>query len=249
MLRTEGLAVAYGKIQVVTDVTIEVGDRRIVAVLGRNGAGKTTTVKAICGLLPVRSGSVRFDDLRLDGKPAHRVARHGIALVPQGRELFPGLSVLDNLRLGAYTVRDRAKIADALEQVFHYFPPLRDRRAQTVGSLSGGEQQMVAIGRALMIEPRLLILDEPSAGLAPKVLREVFDIVARFSREQGTSVLVAEQNAREALRVADHLYIIDNGLIAADGSPAEMLSDDRLLRSYLGTQVDGETLSGLGPVA
>lgn len=234
MLTVEHLAVAYGKIVAVSDVSLEVPDGQIVAILGRNGAGKTTAVKAICGLLPVKAGTVRLNDLQLDKLPAHKIVRQGVSLVPQGRELFPGLSVLDNLELGAYTIRKRSDIDEALQRVLHYFPALDSRRAQTVGSLSGGEQQMVAVGRALMTSPRLLILDEPSAGLAPKILRSVFDIVTAISQEHGTSVLVSEQNAREALRVAHHVYVIENGEIVGSGSPEELRSDQRLMASYLG---------------
>jgi branched-chain amino acid transport system ATP-binding protein len=234
MLRIDDLTVAYGKIRAVRGLSCEVADGQIVAVLGRNGAGKTTMAKAVCGLLPVRSGTVLFGDRRLDRMPTHKIVRCGVVLVPQGRELFPQLSVLDNLELGAYTVSGKKRVAAALDRVLHYFPRLSERVHQPVGNLSGGEQQMVAIGRALMSEPRLLLLDEPSAGLAPKVLREVFDIVARITADHGMSVLVAEQNAREALRVAHVTYLIENGTIVASAAPADLVSGDRLVRSYLG---------------
>jgi branched-chain amino acid transport system ATP-binding protein len=245
MLVADGVAVSYGKIRAVSQFSLQVGKGQIVAILGRNGAGKTTAVKAICGLLPVAGGHFEFDGKRLDGLAPHKIVRRGISLVPQGRELFPGLSVLDNLKLGAYTVRNKQKIDEALDRVFHYFPVIGDRQRQSAGSLSGGEQQMVAIGRALMTEPKLLILDEPSAGLAPKVLREVFDIVVRFSTEQGTSVLVAEQNAREALRACGHVYILEAGEILWDGPPAE-LEGEQLASSYLGGGVAADSVSGSG---
>lgn len=252
MLKVENLAVAYGKIVAVRDLTFEVPDGRMVAVLGRNGAGKTTAVKAICGLLPAKSGTVTLDGVRLDRLAAHKIVRQSVGLVPQGRELFPGLSVQDNLELGAYTVRDRARIREGLERAYHYFPVLKDRRAQLVGNLSGGEQQMVAVARALMTSPRLLILDEPSAGLAPKILRQVFEIVTDVSANEGTSVLVSEQNAREALRVASYVYVIETGSIVGQGTSEELRQDTRLMESYLGEvetppQDDGAASTTTGP--
>jgi branched-chain amino acid transport system ATP-binding protein len=244
MLVADELAVSYGKIRAVSQFSMQVPDGQIVAILGRNGAGKTTAVNAICGLLPVAGGTVEFDGQRLNGRAPHKIVRMGVALVPQGRELFPGLSVYDNLMLGAYTVRSKQKIAEALDRVLHYFPALADRKNQGVGSLSGGEQQMVAIGRALMTEPKLLILDEPSAGLAPKILREVFDIVVRFSTDQGTTVLAAEQNAREALRACSHVYILEAGEIIWEGAPTD-IEGEQLASSYLGGGVAAE-ITGTG---
>ena len=236
MLEIKDLYVGYGKIVAVKGLTISVPSGSIVALLGPNGAGKTTSVRAIFGLLPSISGAVEFGGSRIDGLTPDRVIRKGMGLVPQGRELFPGLSVLDNLMLGAYTVSDNRQIRIALDQVFHYFPRLSERRKQAAGSLSGGEQQMLALGRALMANPVMLVLDEPSIGLGPMVIQSVFDIVARISKEQNVSVLVAEQNARQALRIAQHAYLIEAGRQVAEGTPGKLMENDAIRAAYLGTE-------------
>ncbi len=236
MLEVKDLYVGYGKIVAVQGLSIRVPAGGIVALLGPNGAGKTTSVRAIFGLLPVIRGSVEFAGAPLNGMSPDRIIRKGLGLVPQGRELFPGLSVLDNLVLGAYTVNDNEQIRTSLGHVFHYFPRLSERRKQAVGSLSGGEQQMVALGRALMANPSLLVLDEPSIGLGPMVIQSVFDIVARISKERNVSVLVAEQNARQALRIATHAYLIEGGRQVAEGPPRELMQNDAIRAAYLGTE-------------
>ena len=235
MLEIEDLHVGYGKIVAVHGLTVSVRPGSIVAVLGPNGAGKTTSVRAIFGLLPVISGAIRFDGNRIDGLTPDRIIRKGMGLVPQGRELFAGLSVFDNLRLGAYTIKDETQIRQSMDQVYDYFPRLKERSRQAAGSLSGGEQQMLAIGRALMSNPRMLVLDEPSVGLGPMVIQAVFDIVARISRGRKVSVLVAEQNARQALRIADHAYLIEAGRLVTQGSPKTLMEDDAVRAAYLGT--------------
>jgi branched-chain amino acid transport system ATP-binding protein len=237
MLEVSGISAGYGKIIVVRDLTFSVPTAGFTAVLGRNGAGKTTAIKAVCGLLPVVAGTVTLDGERLSGLAAHKIVRSGVGYVPQGRELFPGLSVIDNLELGAFTVRDPRKVEAALDTVFDAFPALADKRKRTVGSLSGGEQQMVAVGRALMVDPKIMILDEPSAGLAPKVLQAVFETVDRIRRERGTTVLVAEQNARQVMKYADHVYVIESGAVVGSGTTAEIAADASLMESYLGEKV------------
>lgn len=236
MLTVNDIHVGYGKIVIVHGLTIHVPQGRIIALLGPNGAGKSTSVRALFGLLPIGRGTVEFEGKRLNGLTPDRIIRRGMGLVPQGRELFPGLSVLDNLMLGAYTVHDGAQIRSSLDQVLHYFPRLQERRKQPVASLSGGEQQMVALGRALMAKPTMLVLDEPSIGLGPMVIQSVFDIVKRISEEQNVSVLVTEQNARQALRIAHHAYLMEAGKPIAEGSPAELMANDAIRAAYLGTE-------------
>jgi len=236
MLEIKDLYVGYGKIVAVQGLTISVPSGSIVALLGPNGAGKTTSVRAIFGLLASSSGSIEFRGTRINGLSTDRVIKKGMGLVPQGRELFPGLSVLDNLLLGAYTVSDKQQILGALDRVFHYFPRLSERRKQAAGSLSGGEQQMLALGRALMASPTMLVLDEPSIGLGPMVIQAVFEIIARIAREQNVSILMAEQNARQALRIAHYAYVIEVGRQVAQGTPEKLMEDDAIRSAYLGTE-------------
>lgn len=236
MLEIKDLYVGYGKIVAVQGLTISVPSGSIVALLGPNGAGKTTSVRAIFGLLASISGSIELGGVRINGMATDRVIKRGMGLVPQGRELFPGLSVLDNLLLGAYTVSDKEQIRSALDRVFHYFPRLSERRKQAAGSLSGGEQQMVALGRALMANPTMLVLDEPSIGLGPMVIQSVFEIIARIAREQNVSILMAEQNARQALRIAHYAYVIEAGRQVAEGAPEKLMENDAIRSAYLGTE-------------
>jgi branched-chain amino acid transport system ATP-binding protein len=214
-------------------VTFAVAEGGITTVLGANGAGKTTALRAVCGMVET-SGEIRFDGRRIDGRATEDVARLGIAHAPEGRGTFVGLTVEENLWLGAYARRDRGRLADDFERVYHYFPMLRERRRQRAGTLSGGEQQMLAVARALMLRPRLLLLDEPSLGLAPLVVREIFRIVRAINRDEHVSVLLVEQNASLALDLADQAYLLETGRVAIAGPAADLRRDDAIRRAYLG---------------
>jgi len=233
LLEVRDLMLAYGDVQVLFGVSLEVNEGEIVTLLGSNGAGKTTTLRAVSGLRPPRAGDVRFRGETLLATPASRRAELGIALVPEGRELWPQLTVRENLELGAYTRSARGRAAQNLEKVFSMFPRLRERHAQFAGSLSGGEQQMCAIGRALMSEPRLLMMDEPSLGLAPILVDQIFDIV-RTLHGQGITILLVEQNLQKALEVAQRGYVIETGRVKLSGSSAQLLADPAIRSAYLG---------------
>jgi branched-chain amino acid transport system ATP-binding protein len=233
LLDVERVAVGYGGAPAIVDVSVTVGDREIVAVIGPNGAGKSTLINCIAGLLRPQDGELRFAGDDLAAIPAHRICGKGIALVPEGRRLFTGMSVEENLEIGAYRSAARQQQREGLERVYALFPMLRQRRQQLAGTLSGGQQQMVAIGRALMARPRLLLLDEPSLGLAPSVVEEVFDVI-RTIHQDGIAVLLVEQNVAQALAVADRAYVLEEGRIVADGVPAELLAQTRIREAYLG---------------
>jgi branched-chain amino acid transport system ATP-binding protein len=233
LLRLDGLEAAYGDMVAVRDVSLSVEPGELVALIGSNGAGKTTTLRAISGLLPARRGTIEFDGTRLDGLPPAAIVALGIAHVPEGRQLFPTLTVGENLMLGARTAAARRHRAETLGEVFRLFPRLAERRVQLAGSLSGGEQQMCAIGRALMARPRLLMLDEPSLGLAPVVVGAIFDNLARINRS-GTTMLLVEQNVLQALRLSHRAYVLENGAIALEGSRERLLADEGIKRAYLG---------------
>ena len=231
LLELADVEVRYGAVRALRGVSLEVRQGEIVAVLGSNGAGKTTTLRTVSGLLrPVR-GQVRFEGRRIDGTPPHRIVGGGISHVPEGRRIFAQMSVLENLEMGAF--QRRGSIADELELVYGLFPVLKERRRQAGGTLSGGEQQMLAIGRALMSRPRLLLLDEPSMGLAPMVVARIFTILADIKRT-GTTLLLVEQNAAQALAVADRGYVLETGEVVISGSAAELAGDDRIRAAYLG---------------
>ncbi len=232
MLSVENLRSAYGRIEVLHGVTLDAKESEIVALLGANGAGKTTLMKAISGVQPVSAGRIVFDARTIDRMPAHRRVAHGIAQVPQGRELFATLSVEDNLRLGAWSRQD-GKFEAALQSVYELFPPLVPLRRKPAGSLSGGQQQMLAIGRALMAKPRLLLLDEPSVGLAPMLVEQIMSTLQAL-RRQGLSILLVEQNVQAALSIADRGFVMETGTIATHGTAAELLADDRVRTAYLG---------------
>jgi branched-chain amino acid transport system ATP-binding protein len=234
LLQIEGLRVAYGRIQALGGIDVDVDAGEIVTLLGANGAGKTTTLRTISGLLSPAAGAITFDGQRIDGLPAHEIVAAGIGHVPEGRRVFPRMSVLENLQMGAYRRRD-AIDAD-LERVFTLFPLLKDRRSQAGGTLSGGEQQMLAIGRALMGQPRLLLLDEPSMGLAPMIVAQIFDILREIN-QQGTTVLLVEQNAAQALQLASRGYVLETGTIALSDRADALLADDRVRAAYLGESV------------
>ena len=233
LLRLTNVSAGYGSFRALFDVSLEVAHGQAVGVIGPNGAGKTTLMRVISGLLPLRGGGMTLDGRAVAGLPAHRMVEQGIAHVPEHRRLFPRLSVEDNLRIGAFIPQARAHYAEQLERVFGLFPRLKDRRAQLAGTLSGGEQQMCAIGRALMSRPKLLLMDEPSAGLAPLVVAQVFDLVRRV-RADGLTVLIVEQNVQQVLKVVDRAYLIEAGTIRASGTSAEMLASDTVKEAYLG---------------
>ncbi|MFZ1631358.1 MAG: ABC transporter ATP-binding protein, partial [Anaerolineae bacterium] len=235
-------------ILVLKGMSVQVPEGRIVALLGSNGAGKTTTLKAISGLLKpedgaVTDGSIEFLGTRIDKLDAADIVRRGIFQVMEGRRVFPHLTVQENLLAGAYTRRDRSQVPADIEAVYAYFPPLKERRAKTSGYLSGGEQQMLAIGRALMARPRLMLLDEPSLGLAPLLVAEIFDIVKRINQEQRTTILLVEQNARLALSIADYAYIMENGRIVLEGDPAALRDNADVREFYLGLTDVGQRKS------
>jgi branched-chain amino acid transport system ATP-binding protein len=233
LLEVQDVEAGYGQVTVLRGVSFAVEEGQVAAVLGPNGAGKTTTLRALSGLLRVR-GKVTFDGRSLVGKPADRIARLGVAHVPEGRGTFGGLTVEENLLVGAYPRKDRDGVMADVDRCLGYFPALRERREQAAGSLSGGEQQMLAVARALMLRPRLMLLDEPSLGLAPVLTRELFEILERIAGEERTTFLIVEQNANLALKIADFAYVLEAGKIVHSGSSHELASDDRLRRSYLG---------------
>ena len=233
MLKVENLSVSYGVIAAVKGVSFEVGQGEIVALIGANGAGKTTILQTITGLIAPRGGSIHFDDADLLKTPAHKIVSLGMAHVPEGRRIFQELSVLENLRLGAFTRKDKKEIEDSLEMVYARFPRLKERRTQIAGTLSGGEQQMLAMGRALMSRPKIILMDEPSMGLSPLLVSEVFDIIREINAA-GTTVLVVEQNARKVLSIADRAYVLETGKIVLEGNAADLLNDDSVKKAYLG---------------
>jgi branched-chain amino acid transport system ATP-binding protein len=234
LLRAHGLTAGYGPVTVLNGIDLEVNEGEIVVILGANGAGKTTTMRAVSGTIP-RSGAVEFDGHDISRTSPDAIVRHGVAQVPQGRGTFPELSVEDNLRAGAITRRDGAgAVAADLQRWFEQFPRLAERRSQRAGSLSGGEQQMLAIARALMSRPKLLLCDEPSLGLAPLITKELFDVIERLNKEEGLSVLLVEQNANLAMHMASRVYLLETGRIVASGSAAELSADDTIRKAYLG---------------
>jgi branched-chain amino acid transport system ATP-binding protein len=233
LLELVGVDVAYGDLPALRGVDLVVEAGETLSVVGANGAGKTTMLRTISGLLRPRRGEVRFEGQRIDQLPCHRVVERGVVHVPEGRKVFPSLGVRENLELGSYTRAARARRAESLERVFGLFPRLRERASQAAGTLSGGEQQMLAIGRALMARPRLLMLDEPSLGLAPIVVKEIFRIVGEINRT-GTTVLLVEQNTRQALGLSRRGYVLENGRIVLAGTGAELLGNEHVKRAYLG---------------
>ena len=232
MLRLEALDVYYGEIHALRGVALEVGEREIVALLGNNGAGKSTTLKAVSGLLRPRRGTISFENTPLTGVAAHDIVARGIAHVPEGRRIFNRLTVRENLTMGAY-LRHDGRVAGDLDRVFDLFPRLKERISQVAGTLSGGEQQMLAIGRALMANPRLLLLDEPSMGLAPVLVEQIFATIDSINR-QGTTILLVEQNAAMALSIAHRGYVLETGVIVLTGSAAELAGNADVRRAYLG---------------
>ena len=232
MLKVEDLHVYYGSIHAIKGISFEVNEAEVVTLIGANGAGKSTTLNTVSGLLKPRSGSVTFEDKSIVGVPAHKIVSHGMALCPEGRRVFLQMTVQENLEMGGYT-RPAGEIDAAIQDVYERFPRLKERYKQPAGTLSGGEQQMLAMGRALMSRPKLLMLDEPSMGLAPILVKQIFDIV-RELHQAGTTILLVEQNAQMALSVADRAYVLETGTIAMSGSAKELLTDERVRKAYLG---------------
>jgi len=244
LLHVENLHVSYGAVHAVQGVSLHVAPGEIVALIGSNGAGKTTLLRAVSGLVRPSAGSIVFDGgQRLDRLPAHAIVRAGVSHVPEGRQVFGNLTVRENLELGAYQRRDRAASRATLERVFELFPVLKERLPQSGSTLSGGEQQMLAIGRALMAHPRLMLLDEPSMGLAPMLVAEIFEIVSRLNREEKVAVLLAEQNATVALRYAQHGYVMETGRIVLDGDARTISENEDIKEFYLGLTGVGQRKS------
>ena len=232
MLKVDGIHVYYGSIHAVKGVSFEVGEGEIVTLIGANGAGKSTVLNTVSGLLHPRTGSVRFMDQDLRGVPPHKVVERGLAQVPEGRRIFLQMTVEENLEMGAYT-QPKSSVAPGVADVYKRFPRLEERRSQVAGTLSGGEQQMLAMGRALMSRPRLLMLDEPSMGLAPLLVEQIFEII-RELHAAGTTILLVEQNAQAALSVADRAYVLETGRVSLSGTGAELMASDQVRRAYLG---------------
>ena len=233
ILHVEDLNVYYGSIHAVKGISFDVEEGEIVTLIGANGAGKSTTLNTVAGLLKPREGKVEFEGESLLGIPPHKIVSRGMALCPEGRRVFLQMSVRDNLEMGAFTRTDAAEVADSLEMVFDRFPRLKEREGQSAGTLSGGEQQMLAMGRALMSKPRLLMLDEPSMGLAPILVQEIFNIIKSL-HDMGTTVLLVEQNARMALSIADRAYVLETGRVSMSGDAADLANDERVKQAYLG---------------
>lgn len=233
MLELNRINTFYGKIQALRDVSLKVEDGEIVTLIGANGAGKSTTLMSICGVIHPRSGEILFDGKPIQQLPAPEIVKRGISQVPEGRLIFPELTVRENLDLGAFLRTDKKGIADDMEYVFQLFPILRERVSQTGGTLSGGEQQMLAVGRGLMSRPKVLMMDEPSLGLAPLVVQGIFDIIREINR-QGVTILLIEQNANMALKIADLAYVLETGTITMSGTGAELLADEKVKEAYLG---------------
>ena len=233
MLKIRDLVVAYGGIEALKGISIDVPDGQIVTLIGANGAGKSTLLRAIIGPVKARSGSVEYNGEPLVGLNSQRIVTKGITLVPEGRRVFPNLTVLENLRNGAYLRKDEDGIQEDIRKIYDIFPRLEERHWQMAGTLSGGEQQMLALGRALMSRPKLMMMDEPSLGLAPLVIKEIFNIIRRIN-ESGTTVLLVEQNANMALKVAHHAYVLETGSIKMEGSGKELLENEEIKEAYLG---------------
>jgi len=233
MLKIDNLVVSYGPINALKGISLNVEQGEIVTLIGSNGAGKSTTLSAVTGLVRAQSGSIHFMGEDITHAAPHRIIARGISISPEGREVFPALTVHENLRLGAYTRADKAGIQHSYDRVYELFPRLKERMGQTAGTLSGGEQQMLAIGRALMSEPKLLLLDEPSMGLAPNLVLMIFDLIESINR-QGTTILLIEQNANMALSIAHRAYVLETGSIAISGDARTLLQDDRVRSAYLG---------------
>ena len=233
MLEIKDLEVYYGMIQAIKGISFEVNQGEVIALIGANGAGKTTILQTVTGMIPAKHGSIVFDGTDITKIAGHKIVPMGMAHVPEGRRVFAQLSVLDNLKLGAFTRKDKAEIAETLQMVYKRFPRLEERKNQLAGTLSGGEQQMLAMGRALMSKPRIILMDEPSMGLSPIFVAEIFDIIKEISAS-GTTVLLVEQNAKKALSIADRAYVLETGRIVLEGNADILMNDESVKKAYLG---------------
>lgn len=233
MLKLENVFVAYGAIQAIKDVSLTVNDGELVSLIGANGAGKTTILHTITGLTPALSGSITYDGMDLRKLPAHKIVTKGFAHVPEGRHVFTGMTVAENLAMGAYFRKDKKNISSDLEYVYECFPRLKERAKQLAGTLSGGEQQMLAMGRAIMSKPKLVVMDEPSMGLSPLLVKDVFNIIKKM-HDSGITILLVEQNAKMALSIADRAYVLETGKIVMEGKASELLGDAGVKKAYLG---------------
>ena len=234
MLKVDRINVSYGDVQVLYDVSLSVEKGEIVTILGSNGAGKTTLIKAICSMLPLKSGSISYFDTRLDKLPSHRLIELGISLVPEGRHLFPNMTVNDNLLMGAYCMKDKNAIKENIDWVLELFPRLRERKNQLAGTLSGGEQQMCAIARGLITKPQMIIFDEPSLGLAPIIVDQIFETLDLIAKKDNSTILLIEQNAQLALEACDRGYVLENGRLILSGTSRELLNSTEVQKAYLG---------------
>ena len=233
MLEIKDIEVYYGMIQAIKGISFEVNEGEVIALIGANGAGKTTILHTITGLLSPKKGSVTFEGKDITKTPANKIVSLGMAHVPEGRRVFAELTVYENLKMGAYTRKDKAEIANTLEMVYGRFPRLKERKNQLAGTLSGGEQQMLAMGRALMSHPKIILMDEPSMGLSPILVNQIFDIIEEVSKS-GTTVLLVEQNAKKALAIADRAYVLETGKIVLSGNAKELMNDESIKKAYLG---------------
>ena len=235
MLKVDNIVTYYGDIRVLHGVSIEVGDKEIVSIIGSNGAGKSTLMNNIAGIVPVKSGSIQFDGEELTKMKGHHIVQKGVVQIPEGREVFANMTVLENLEMGSYTIkRSKIEMKNKLEEMYELFPRLQERRSQKAGSLSGGEQQMVAIARGLMADPKLLMCDEPSLGLAPVVVEDMFDIFVRVNKQMGIPILIVEQNAYMALNISQRCYVMENGEIRVTGDSKELAKSDVIINAYPG---------------
>lgn len=233
MLEIKDLEVYYGVIQAIKGISFEVNQGEVIALIGANGAGKTTTLQTITGMLQAKKGQIIFEGKDITKVPGHKIVSMGMAHVPEGRRVFADLTVLENLKLGAYTRKDKNEVEETLQKVYQSFPRLKERKNQSAGTLSGGEQQMLAMGRALMSKPSIILMDEPSMGLSPIFVNEIFDIIKEVS-EEGTTVLLVEQNAKKALSIADRAYVLETGKVTLEGSADDLLHDESVQKAYLG---------------
>lgn len=233
MLEVKDLEVYYGMIQAIKGISFEVNQGEVIALIGANGAGKTTTLQTISGMIPAKRGQVIFNGVDITKIPGHKIVPMGMAHVPEGRRVFAQLSVLDNLKLGAYTRKDTKEVQETLQMIYQHFPRLEERKNQLAGTLSGGEQQMLAMGRALMSKPSIILMDEPSMGLSPIFVSEIFAIIKEIS-ENGTTVLLVEQNAKKALSIADRAYVLETGTIVLSGDAEKLMHDESIKKAYLG---------------